>query len=190
MDIQLDISNHPALLFQNKSTKLIKWLKEVVSENNITLEIPINNKIFYPITVYKDIHINGVNNLMILKSAFYFYFETEIDKKFLKTVDIKVKPKNTCWYDYIDENFRKIQSIKKLDDDEFMIVSYFHTFYSPPNPELCPKPIKKENIDVLCKKCYRMNQVPQAQIDDFTSGKHNCENCKQILLDVIKNGVY
>jgi hypothetical protein len=35
-----------------------------------------------------------------------------------------------------------------------------------------------------------MNQVPQAQIDDFTSGKHSCENCKQILVDVIKNGVY
>jgi hypothetical protein len=95
---------------------------------------------------------------MSVKAAFQFYFETEVNTNFLKCAKLSLLRGEKTWYRYIDPKFKIIQTIKILDDDEFMIVSYSKTGYSPPNPgEAADIDKKAAELQVLCKSCYWMN---------------------------------
>jgi hypothetical protein len=189
MELKWKIEAHPSSI---KTTPALKeWFNRIVCTTDATLEIPINENIFYPVNIPADPAIKGVNNLMLIKAAFEFYFETEVNKNFLKCAKLSVIRGATTWYQYIDPQFRLIQTIKKLDEDEFMIVSYSKTGYSPPHPDEAPVIAKNAvELPVLCKSCYWMNVLDAKSIKVFKKGKQNCVRCEKVLVDVIKNGVY
>lgn len=189
MELNWKIEAHPSSL---KTTPALKeWFNRIVCTTDATLEIPINENIFYPVSIPADPAIKGVSNLMLVKAAFQFYFETEVNKNFLKCAKLSVIRGATTWYQYIDPQFRIIQTIKKLDEDEFMIVSYSKTGYSPPHPsETAVIDKNAAELQVLCKSCYWMNVLDAKSIKLFKKGKQNCVRCANVLVDVIKNGVY
>ena len=146
-------------------------LNEVVSHQTTTLEIPITSEIFYPLAIFL------VSRLMMLKEAFYFYLEANIDPDFLTSVGIELDKGKKCWYDYVSKELREIQSIDKIDDDEFMLVS---------SSKITPI-IKKDNVEhisVLCKSCYWLTGVKDSKnIGLFFAGEYKCPRCKNTLVD-------
>lgn len=183
MDLKYKILSHPFELISRGDTKLREWLDTVVSTQTTTLEIPITEDIFYPISVFVNPEINGVSRLMMIKAAFYFYLEADVDVDFLESVGIPVDINKKCWYEYVDINLREIKSIEKIDEDEFMLVSQCEI--KPPTRKQNP-----EHISVLCKSCYWMVGVKGTNIQLFFEGKYKCERCKNILKDVSRKGHY
>jgi hypothetical protein len=177
MDLKYNIIVHPYELLHRNNKQNEAWLNEVVANQNITLEIPITSEIFYPLAIFVNPLINGVSRLMMLKSAFYFYLESDIDQDFLTSFGIEIDKEKKCWYDYISTELRVIQSIDKIDDDEFMLVSSL---------KITPI-IKKDNVEhisVLCKSCYWLTGVKDnSNIALFFAGEYKCPRCKNTLVD-------
>jgi len=190
MELNWQIESHPNSL--KRTAALTEWLNRIVCTVDTTLEIPINENIFYPVSIPVDPQLKGVSNLMLVKAAFQFYFETAVNSTFLKCAKLAVKRGAKTWYEYIELPFRVIQTIKKLDEDEFMIVSYAKTFYSPPHPINATETKKTtvSELPVLCKSCYWMNVLDGKSVKLFKKGKQNCSRCANVLVDIIKNGVY
>jgi hypothetical protein len=191
MEIYWKAETHPNMLLQRVGTSIKDWLNKIVCTTDATLEIPINANIFYPVDISPDPKLKGITNYMLLRAAFNFYFETEVEPNFLKCAQLEFKEENNIWFDYLDANFRVIQTIKKLDEDEFMIVCYHRTYYSPPQPlSLIEREKQDKELSVLCKSCYWMNVLEEEYATKFYNGTHKCERCKAVLIDIIKNGVY
>jgi hypothetical protein len=177
MDLQYKIICHPnELLFRNNKN-ITEWLDEIVSNKNITIELPITNDIYYPISLYVTTS-NGISRFQILKAAFYFYMENEIDNDFLINLGIKVDSSKKCVYEYISENIKEIKSIEKIDDDEFILL---------PKSEI---QIQKMNfiqnnnrgLAVLCKKCSLVQLVYEKDLQCYINEKYNCKGCYNILV--------
>lgn len=181
MDLKYQIICHPNELFYKNNTQITEWLKEIISDKNITIEVPIVNDIYYPISINMTKKSKGISRYQILKEAFYFYMESEIDSDFLMSVGIKVDNNNKCWYDYCKESMKEIKSIEKIDDDEFILIP----------SSLKHIPINKyidningdKDICILCKKCYKLVLVKEINIQNFIQKKHNCPHCRNILID-------
>ena len=177
INLKYNIITHPYGLFQCNNKQKEEWLNEVVSNQTTTLEIPITREIYYPIAIFINPLIKGVSRLMMLKAAFYFYMEADIDLDFLTSVGIKIDNGKKCWYDYVDIELREIKTIEKIDEDEFMLVSQL---------DVIP-PIKTdtlEHISVLCKSCYWLTGVKgSSNIALFFAGSYNCPRCKNKLVE-------
>jgi hypothetical protein len=181
MDLKYQIICHPNELFYRNNRQITEWLEEIISDKNITIELPILNDIYYPIYLHIAPKLNGISRYEILKKAFYFYMESEIDTDFLMSVGIKVDTYNKCWYDYCKETMKEIKSIEKIDDDEFILI--------PSSLKHIPitKYIDNINVDkdicILCKKCSKLVLVKEINIQNFIEKKYNCHYCGNILID-------
>ncbi len=82
MELNWKIEAHPSRIQTTPALK--ECFNRIVCTTDATLEIPINENIFYPVNIPVDPAIKGVNNLMLVKAAFEFYFEAEVNKNFLK----------------------------------------------------------------------------------------------------------
>ena len=95
MELNWKIEAHPSSI---KATPAIKeWFNRIVCTTNATLEIPINENIFYPVSIPVDPAVKGVSNLMLVKAAFQFYFETGVNKYLKKKNKIVFDVKKFWW---------------------------------------------------------------------------------------------
>jgi hypothetical protein len=100
MELNWQIESHPNSL--KRTAALTEWLNRIVCTIDTTLEIPINENIFYPVSIPVDPQLKGVSNLMLVKAAFQFYFETAVNTTFLKCAKLAVKRGAKTWYEYIE----------------------------------------------------------------------------------------
>jgi len=182
MDLQYKIICHPNELLSRNNKDITEWLNEVVSNKNIIIELPIKDNIIYPIFLSVNKKLNGISRFEILKAAFYFYMENEIDSEFLTNIGFIVDKNKKCLFDYISEYIKEIKTIKKIDDDEFILIHKSEIEIEKIN---AVNNSKRDNA-ILCLKCYNLQLVCDKNYHELLGGKYNCKYCQSMIANACK----